>query len=108
MVLIICSYMDQEFVRVGYYVNSEYDDDSLKENPPELVAYDRLVRNVLADKPRVTRIPIRWDTIDEIGPMPESADVYDGFPDESEESGFPLPNSLHQSNYTMEVESNSM
>lgn len=62
--------MEQEFLRVGYYVNNEYDDEALKEAPPEEVAYDRIVRNVLADKPRVTRIPIKWDTTDEIGPPP--------------------------------------
>jgi len=34
-VLLTCSYKDsQEFLRVGYYVNVEYDDPELNENPP--------------------------------------------------------------------------
>lgn len=34
VVLITCTYRDQEFIRVGYYVNNEYTDPELKENPP--------------------------------------------------------------------------
>ena len=34
MVLLTCSYRNHEFVRVGYYVNIEYTDPELKENPP--------------------------------------------------------------------------
>ncbi|CAG8486482.1 2359_t:CDS:2 [Paraglomus occultum] len=60
VVIITCSYRDQEFVRVGYYVNNEYLDEELKENPPERPIIDKLYRNILADKPRVTRKPIKW------------------------------------------------
>jgi histone chaperone ASF1 len=42
-------------VRVGYYVNNEYVDEELRENPPEDVLIDKLQRNILADKPKVTR-----------------------------------------------------
>ena len=38
---------------MGYYVNSEYDSPELNENPPELPMYERIQRNILADKPRV-------------------------------------------------------
>lgn len=34
VVLLTCSYKGCEFVRVGYYVNNEYDDPELTENPP--------------------------------------------------------------------------
>lgn len=95
VVLIICSYMEQEFVRIGYYVNNEYDDEVLKETPPEEIAYDRIVRNVLSDKPRVTRIPIKWDSMDEIGPPPEGSDAVEG--EEMEIDGFDLPS--HHSNF---------
>ncbi|EJD05180.1 anti-silence-domain-containing protein [Fomitiporia mediterranea MF3/22] len=54
------SYNDQEFVRVGYYQNTEYDDELLRENPPAQVMVDRLTRDVNA-KPRVTRFQIKWD-----------------------------------------------
>ena len=34
VVLLTCSYKDQEFVRVGYYVNNEYVDEEMRESPP--------------------------------------------------------------------------
>lgn len=55
MVLLSCLYNEKEFVRVGYYVNNEYTDEVLRENPPEQVIIDQLQRNILADKPKVTR-----------------------------------------------------
>lgn len=70
VVLLICAYNGQEFVRVGYYVNNEYDEEELKANPPESILVDRIVRNILSDKPRVTRVPIKWDTTTEIEDPP--------------------------------------
>ena len=35
VILLTCSYRRQEFIRVGYYVNNEYGDPELKENPPQ-------------------------------------------------------------------------
>ncbi|ORX94319.1 histone chaperone ASF1A-like protein [Basidiobolus meristosporus CBS 931.73] len=58
VILLTCSYREREFVRVGYYVNNEYMDEELKENPPEKIEFDKLYRNILAEKPRVTRFPI--------------------------------------------------
>lgn len=58
--LLTCSYLGREFVRVGYYLSVEYTDELLRENPPVQPQLDRLVRNVLADQPRVTRFPIAW------------------------------------------------
>lgn len=34
VVLITCTYRGQEFIRIGYYVNNEYTDPDLRENPP--------------------------------------------------------------------------
>eukprot|EP00053_Salpingoeca_punica_P003325 m.42524 g.42524 ORF g.42524 m.42524 type:complete len:195 (-) comp12109_c0_seq1:58-642(-) len=65
VVLLTCSYRDQEFVRVGYYVNNDYVDPELRENPPATVDISLLGRNILASKPRVTRFPIRWDDYEE-------------------------------------------
>ncbi|KAF1802521.1 histone chaperone [Mucor lusitanicus] len=61
VVLLSCLYNDKEFVRVGYYVNNEYTDEQLRENPPEQVLIDQLQRNILADKPKVTRYMIDWN-----------------------------------------------
>ena len=38
---------------MGYYVNNEYADEELREEPPATVRLDRVVRNILAEKPRV-------------------------------------------------------
>ncbi|KAG6828019.1 Histone chaperone asf1 [Tricholoma furcatifolium] len=54
------SYNDQEFVRVGYYQNTEYDNEEMRETPPQRIMFDRLVRQISA-KPRVTRFQIKWD-----------------------------------------------
>lgn len=60
VVLLTCSYKNQEFIRVGYYVNNEYFDPDLKENPPIEPRFDKLQRNLLATCPRVTRFKIDW------------------------------------------------
>ncbi|EDW79220.1 uncharacterized protein Dwil_GK13018 [Drosophila willistoni] len=61
IILLTCSYRGQEFVRVGYYVNNDYADQELRENPPPKPLFDKLTRNILASKPRVTRFKINWD-----------------------------------------------
>ncbi|KAI5700880.1 histone chaperone asf1 [Diaphorina citri] len=61
VVLLTCSYRGNEFVRVGFFVNNEYADPELKENPPEKPQFDKVVRNILASEPRVTRFKINWD-----------------------------------------------
>jgi len=61
VVLLTCSYRSQEFIRVGYYVNNEYGDSELKENPPTTPQFDKLMRNILATNPRVTRFKVDWD-----------------------------------------------
>ena len=53
VLLLTCSYLGQEFVRVGYYVNNDYDNEQLREEPPTKVQIDRVQRNILSDKPRV-------------------------------------------------------
>ncbi|QRG38685.1 histone chaperone ASF1 [Candidozyma auris] len=64
VILLSCSYAGREFVRVGYYVNNEYDTEELRENPPAKVQVEHVVRNILAEKPRVTRFNIVWDSED--------------------------------------------
>ncbi|KAL7989312.1 hypothetical protein Chor_011978 [Crotalus horridus] len=34
VILITCTYLCQEFIRIGYYVNNEYINPELRENPP--------------------------------------------------------------------------
>lgn len=61
IVLLTCSYRSQEFVRVGYFINNDYSDQELRENPPTKPLFDKMTRNILATKPRVTRFKINWD-----------------------------------------------
>ncbi|XP_028821315.1 histone chaperone asf1b-B [Denticeps clupeoides] len=61
VVLITCTYRGQEFIRIGYYVNNEYTDPELRENPPIRPNYTQLQRNILASNPRVTRFHINWE-----------------------------------------------
>ena len=53
------SYREQEFVRVGYYQYTEYDNEEMKLAPPEKIQFDKLVRDI-SSKPRVTRFQIKW------------------------------------------------
>jgi len=76
VMLLTCSYNQQEFIRVGYYVSTEYWDEELREMepPPNPPLIDRLCRNILADKPRVTRFPVDFDAVAP-APQPQSAEV---------------------------------
>lgn len=55
VIIIAAAYRDKEFVRVGYYVNTYYEDEALTENPGDKVIWEKLHRNVLIEKPKVTR-----------------------------------------------------
>jgi len=61
VVLVTCSYNEKEFIRVGYYVNNSYSDPELVNNPPSPPRTELMHREILAQKPRVTRFPINWD-----------------------------------------------
>ena len=60
-VILCCSYNNQEFFRCGYYLNNLYDNEEMNLNPPEKVDQNRIIRSLLADKPRITRFDIEWD-----------------------------------------------
>lgn len=61
VVIITCTYHSHEFVRVGYYVNNEYMNAEMRENPPDTPDFSQLQRNILSSAPRVTRFKINWD-----------------------------------------------
>jgi histone chaperone ASF1 len=66
--LVTCSYRDQEFCRIGYYVNNEWNgnnnefigDQQQQYVDESTLSLQNVVRTILADKPRVTRFPIQW------------------------------------------------
>ena len=60
-ILLTCSYAEQEFFRVGYYVNNYYEEQELCENPPPKPLIEKLTRHVLVEKPRVTKFQIQWE-----------------------------------------------
>lgn len=60
VILLTCAYDGREFVRVGYYVNNEYDSEELNADPPSKPIVERVRRNILSEKPRVTRFAIKW------------------------------------------------
>lgn len=62
VILLTCAYDGREFVRVGYYVNNEYESEEMNADPPAKPVLEKVRRNVLAEKPRVTRFNIRWDS----------------------------------------------
>ncbi|RKF58179.1 Histone chaperone ASF1 [Golovinomyces cichoracearum] len=83
VILLTCAYDGREFVRVGYYVNNEYDSDELNTDPPAKPILEKVRRNILAEKPRVTRFAIKWDSDDSAPPLyppeqPEADLVADG------------------------------
>ncbi|GHJ84032.1 hypothetical protein NliqN6_0434 [Naganishia liquefaciens] len=63
VLILTASYRDKEFVRVGYYVNTEYEDEARRLEPPAVITdFKGLIRNVLQDKPKVTRFSVPWDS----------------------------------------------
>ena len=59
VVLLTCSYAGQEFIRVGYWVNNTYGEALAEgvEAPPSPLDPSKIIRSILADRPRVTRFP---------------------------------------------------
>ena len=60
VVLVTCSFLDHEFVRIGYYVNNEYTEPYEEGTLPNPIDIKKLRRNILAAEPRVTRFAIDW------------------------------------------------
>ena len=61
-ILLCCNYNGQEFFRCGYYLNVLYDNDEMNYNPPEKIEINHLIRSILAEKPRITKYDINWDS----------------------------------------------
>eukprot|EP00916_Digyalum_oweni_P000455 GHVL01000802.1.p1 GENE.GHVL01000802.1~~GHVL01000802.1.p1 ORF type:complete len:252 (+),score=102.58 GHVL01000802.1:50-805(+) len=60
-ILITGIYRDKEFIRIGYYVNIEYNNQEMQLTPPEIPDYTKLIRRIVTDSPRVTKFVINWD-----------------------------------------------
>jgi histone chaperone ASF1 len=72
VVLVTCSYREREFIRVGYYVNNEYTEEyDEAAGPPMPLDITKVHRQILADKPRVTKFPIPWGDGTEVVQQPQ-------------------------------------
>ena len=61
IILLTCSYKQNEFVRVGYYVSNEYPTAEMNENLPANPVVDQIKRTVASHDPRVTKFPHKFD-----------------------------------------------
>ncbi|KAI2489008.1 ASF1 like histone chaperone [Fragilaria crotonensis] len=107
VVLVTCSYREREFVRVGYYVNNAlegYDPESGQALPSPLDV-TKVTRQILADKPRVTKFPIPWGDETEITTattttstteLPQSGMMMSSSHDDAMESDNLVTNSMDQ------------
>jgi len=84
VIIISCLYHEQQFIRVGYYVNVEYADEELKLTPPDSPVYDKLRRTIIGDSPRVTRFAIDWGDGMPVAPSGETGFL--GAPSDPESS----------------------
>jgi len=77
--IITVTYKDQEFFRIGYYVYNNYLNPELLENDQESFEIEKVYRNILEDKPRITRFDINWEEkaeeIVENSTLPESCQL---------------------------------
>ena len=64
-ILLCCSYNEQEFFRCGFYLNITYDNEEMNINRPEKIDVNHLIRNLLADKPRIVRYEIDWEGLND-------------------------------------------
>merc|ERR1711933_477254 len=63
VILLTCSYKEQEFIRIGYYVHNEYEEEIDENDENTKIEPNKIQRNILSDKPRVTRFNIAWDGV---------------------------------------------
>ena len=75
VVLLSALFHGREFVRIGYFINNQYRDEELNQNPPPVsetspINTDLVERKICDDKPRITLFPIDWENPDAPPEMP--------------------------------------
>jgi len=93
VVLLTCAYREQEFIRIGYYVNNGYTDPELQENPPATPLYEKLQRNILDSSPRINKVKINWE---KTGPT--------SLQEELEKSNIPFDNTSQEAADAADIE----
>jgi len=99
VVMLTCTYHENEFVRIGYYVNNEYSDVELRETPPSPPDFEKLCRSILDSAPRVTRFKINWDGPNAPGTEETGQEVQENVPPMDDDS----PSMLDDSNEEFEM-----
>lgn len=60
-VIITAAFRGEEFVNVGYFMSNRYDNKEMRRSPPDYPKFDRIVRTIEIDQPRITMFDINWD-----------------------------------------------
>jgi histone chaperone ASF1 len=60
VILLTCAYKDNEFIRIGYFVNNDYVDEELRNSPPSTPQLDKIERNIAVEQPRITTYAVDW------------------------------------------------
>ena len=61
-IILNCSYNNQEYFRVGYYVNNHYQTENENSDIPEVLDPSKIIRQINNTKPRITKFKINWDS----------------------------------------------
>jgi histone chaperone ASF1 len=60
--IVLCSsYNNKEYFRCGYFLNVYFEDEEMNIYLPEIIDANHLVRNLLADKPKIIIYDINWE-----------------------------------------------
>ena len=60
-IVLSSSYNNQEFFRCGYFLNVYFEDEEMNIDLPEIINVNHLVRNLLADNPKIFSFDINWE-----------------------------------------------
>lgn len=74
----------------------------MRENPPSQPIFEKVQRNILADKPRVTRFKINWDDSTNDTSVVDKMTCPQQSMDDSNDFDLPMPS------YSKQEDSNSM
>ncbi|CAD8070979.1 unnamed protein product [Paramecium primaurelia] len=72
--ILTCSYKENEFFRVGYYIYTTYTSSENIENDPPKIIIEDISRQIFNNKPRITRFEIDWKGINQNQTKSENMD----------------------------------
>ena len=63
ILMVIVLIEGREFFRCSYLVTHEYDNEEMRDNPPDQIDLDKLVRKIKTDNPVITIKEIAWEEL---------------------------------------------